>query len=90
MLGSKWTLHILHTLSCEEHGFNELKRELDGVTATMLSRRLSELQSEGIVSREVVSTSPPSTRYSLTESGVEMVDVLRDLDELELQRGASD
>lgn len=82
ILSCKWTFHVIRLLSTGEHGFNEMERALDGITSTMLSRRLKQLESEGILSREVESTSPPSTSYRLTETGRELARHLREIEEL--------
>ncbi|WP_227376644.1 winged helix-turn-helix transcriptional regulator [Haladaptatus halobius] len=82
ILGCKWTFHIIRLLSTSEHGFNEMERVLKGITSTMLSRRLKQLESEGIVSREVEQTSPPTTTYRLTETGRELSGILREIEEL--------
>lgn len=82
ILSCKWTFHVVRLLSVDEHGFNEMKRALDGITSTMLSRRLKQLESEGIVVREVEDTSPPTTTYRLTETGRELSRILREIEEL--------
>lgn len=82
LLGSKWSLHVLRLLSTGEYGFNEMKRELDGATATMLSRRLRELTCHGFVERDVADTRPPTTTYRLTARGSEFAAHLRDLEAL--------
>jgi DNA-binding HxlR family transcriptional regulator len=80
-LGGKWAFHVLRLLSEGDRGFNEMKRELDGITAKTLSRRLAELRCHGFVDRAVRPTSPPSTRYSLTSDGRHFVSLLRELEE---------
>lgn len=82
ILGCKWTFHIIRLLSIEEHGFNEMERRLDGITSTMLSRRLKQLEAEGILSKDIENTSPPSTSYSLTEVGEEMSRILKEIEDL--------
>ena len=82
ILGCKWTFHIVRLLSIEEHGFNEMERRLDGITSTMLSRRLTQLEAEGILSKEVEDTSPPSTTYCLTEVGRELSRILKEIEDL--------
>lgn len=79
-IGRKWSVHVLRLLDEQATGFNELQRALDGPTAKTLSERLSELQCAGLVSRHVEATSPPSTRYELTEAGERFVAVLRSLE----------
>lgn len=81
-LGGKWAFHVLRALWERDHGFNELKRRLRGVTAKTLSRRLSELECAGLVDRRVEATSPPASRYSLTDDGREFVALLRRMEEL--------
>ncbi len=82
ILSCKWTFHIIRYLSMDDAGFNEMERALEGITATMLSRRLKELEREGIVARSVQDTKPPETTYSLTDTGVELADILRQIEEL--------
>lgn len=79
-LGNKWTFHVLRLLSDRDAGFNEMKRELDGITAKTLSQRLRELRCRGFVERHVEATTPPSTRYTLTDAGQEFVATLRELE----------
>ena len=82
ILGCKWTFHIIRLLSVGEHGFNEMERNIEGITSTMLSRRLKQLEREGIISRTVESTTPPTTTYRLTETGVELARILREVERL--------
>jgi DNA-binding HxlR family transcriptional regulator len=49
----------------------------------MLSRRLKQLEGEGLVEREVLDTTPPTTNYSLTETGTELAAILREIEELQ-------
>jgi len=80
ILGSKWAFHVLRLLSDRQYGFNEMQRSIDGVTATMLSRRLKELQCHGFVEKHVEPTTPPSTTYELTESGDAFVELLGEME----------
>lgn len=83
ILGCKWTFHIIRLLEIDdEHGFNEMERKLTGITPTMLSRRLKQLEEEGILHKEIQSTSPPSTTYRLTETGHELSRILKEIEEL--------
>lgn len=80
LLGAKWSMHVLRLLDTGSYGFNELKREIDGVTAAMLSRRLKELECHGFVDRSVEATTPPTTTYRLTEHGREFARHLRTME----------
>ena len=82
ILGCKWTFHIIRLLLMDEYGFNEMERELHGITSTMLSRRLKQLHHEGIVSRTVESTTPPTTSYQLTETGEQLAQILLQIERL--------
>ncbi|WP_306054850.1 winged helix-turn-helix transcriptional regulator [Natronococcus wangiae] len=82
LLGAKWSVHVLRRLSTGACGFNELKRELDGITATMLSRRLKELECHGLVDRSVAPTTPPTTTYRLTPRGRRFAAVLEEMESL--------
>lgn len=81
-LGGKWSFHVLRLLADRDAGFNEVKRELDGVTSKTLAERLRELRCRGFVARDVLATTPPSTRYSLTDRGERFVSVLCELESL--------
>ena len=91
VLGPKWTLHLLRLLSEGPSGFNEIERELDGLTAPMLSQRLKELRCHGFVERTVAETSPPTASYSLTEQGERVAVHLRELESMvELRNRAAE
>ncbi|MDX1744782.1 MAG: helix-turn-helix domain-containing protein [Halobacteriales archaeon] len=82
ILGCKWTFHVIRLLSMEAHGFNEMEREIRGITSTMLSRRLKQLRREGVISRTVEDTTPPSTTYRLTETGEDLAQILLEIEDL--------
>lgn len=82
ILGCKWTFHIIRLLSMDDFGFNEMEREIHGITSTMLSRRLTQLREQGVISRTVEDTTPPSTRYSLTETGEDLAQILLKIERL--------
>ena len=71
----------------DAHGFNEMERSLHGITSTMLSRRLKQLETEGIVSRTVAETTPPTTTYRLTRTGEELAEILREIERLNPKLG---
>lgn len=82
IFGPKWTFHILRVLSEESHGFNAIRDSLRGLSAPMLSQRLKELRCHGLVERTVEETTPPTTTYTLTETGAEIARHLRELESL--------
>lgn len=80
MIGQKWKLPILWHLSKSEMlHYNELKRCVIGITNTILTKCLRELESDGLVSRFQHSTIPPSVEYRLTERGKSLLPALNEL-----------
>ncbi|MFZ6010158.1 MAG: winged helix-turn-helix transcriptional regulator [Bacteroidota bacterium] len=69
LVGGKWKLPITHALAYGPLRFKELQREVEGITARMLSKELKELELNELVKREVYATSPVTVEYSLTEYG---------------------
>ncbi len=72
-----WTLPLIHALGLAQPArFNELKRRIEGISATSLSERLSELERIGIIQRKVIPESPPRVEYSLTPKGEDLHNLL--------------
>jgi DNA-binding HxlR family transcriptional regulator len=82
-IARKWTLLILLELYKGEghtRRFSELKSCLFGITQKVLSARLRELEKEGLVKNRVDSTSfPVKSEYTLTQSGLEIIDIVKDM-----------
>jgi DNA-binding HxlR family transcriptional regulator len=78
-LGRKWSLLILRNLLHGDRHFNEMREHLPGVNPRILSQRLKELESQGLVARRVVRSSPVAVEYALTEKGHAILPVLRSL-----------
>jgi len=68
-LADKWSMMILSILKTGPARFNQLKRYLEGVSQKSLSMTLKRLERNGIITREVQSTNPPSVTYQLTALG---------------------
>jgi len=73
VLGGAWTPNIIWNLSGGPRRFSELRLDIPGISAKMLTARLRELEAKGVVLRAVKPTSPPSVEYSLTDLGQELV-----------------
>lgn len=69
LVGGKWKLPITHALTNGPLRFKELQREVEGITARMLSKELKELEVNDLVKREVFATAPVTVEYSLTDHG---------------------
>lgn len=79
MIDGKWKLPIICTLGGQTMRFNELKREVAGITSMMLTSSLKELEECGIVHRESYHEVPPKVEYSLTDGGLSLTPILFDL-----------
>lgn len=72
-LNKLWTLPVIHELGHKKPArFNELKRRIDGISATSLTERLTDLERHGIIQRKVLPETPPRVEYSLTIKGWEL------------------
>ncbi|ASR34432.1 HxlR family transcriptional regulator [Prauserella marina] len=79
VIGGKWKVLILWALHDGAKRFGELRRLVLGVTEKMLIQQLRELETDGIVHREVYHQVPPRVEYSLTELGISLNDALEPL-----------
>jgi DNA-binding HxlR family transcriptional regulator len=68
LLTERWTLHVLRTLLGGSRRFNEIAGEV-GLNAHTLRDRLRVLEENGVVTRTVISRTPPNVEYTLTEKG---------------------
>jgi len=69
VLSGKWKLPIIIALKYGHKRFKELNREIEGITARMLSKELKELEMNDLVKRTVYDTIPVSVEYELTPYG---------------------
>lgn len=77
LIGGKWKLPVLWKLSKQDTiRYNELRRQLLGVTNTMLTRVLVDLEANGLVVRREYEQVPPHVEYGLTESGRSLIPAL--------------
>lgn len=80
VIGGKWKLRILvQLLRKEVIRFNELKREISGITNTMLSNSLHELELDQLIIRNQYNEMPLRVEYSLTEKGKSLLPLLYEL-----------
>ncbi|MCA1952326.1 MAG: helix-turn-helix transcriptional regulator [Hyphomicrobiales bacterium] len=82
LLGGAWTPHVIWYLADGPRRFSELRSDIPRVSAKMLTRRLRDLEALGIVTRNVVPSSPPSVEYALSAMGREFLPVIRAIVEM--------
>lgn len=81
VLGRRWSLLILKNLSSKNVvRFNELKRNLEDISNTVLSDRLSELEKEGLIIKKIYPEIPPKVEYKLTPKTKDLEPILQSLD----------
>ncbi|ACZ91374.1 winged helix-turn-helix transcriptional regulator [Streptosporangium roseum] len=75
-IGDKWSLYVISQLSDRTKRFNELKRDIDGISQRMLTVTLRGLERDGIVSRTMYPVMPPRVDYTLTPLGRTLLDTV--------------
>jgi len=76
LLGGAWTTNLVWMLSGGPRRFGELKRDIPKISPKMLTARLRDLEEKGVVTRQVVPSSPPSVEYELSTLGRELIPVI--------------
>ncbi|MFZ0204440.1 MAG: helix-turn-helix domain-containing protein [Nitrososphaeraceae archaeon] len=80
VLGRRWTLLILKNFCTKEViRFNELKRSLSGISSTVLSDRLLDLEREGLLSKKIYPEIPPKVEYRMTPQARELESIINEL-----------
>ena len=79
IVGSKWTVLIVHDLSEGPRRFTELEHSLAGISPRTLAERLRWLESEGIVVRRSYAESPPRVEYELTDKGKALLPIVTEM-----------
>ena len=78
-VGDKWTVMVINELGEGPKRFNQLRRDIAGVSQRMLTLTLKNLERDGLVSRTVTASVPPRVDYELTELGRSMLVPVRAL-----------
>lgn len=76
IIGGRWKILILYHLFQGVKRFSELQHTLDGISQKMLTQQLREMESDGLVHREVYPQVPPKVEYSLTFLGESLQPVI--------------
>ncbi|WP_216896476.1 winged helix-turn-helix transcriptional regulator [Nocardia alni] len=72
-VGGKWSVQVIEELAEGPRRFSELERSIEGVSRRMLTRTLRSLERDGLVSRTVYATVPPSVEYAVTPLATDLV-----------------
>lgn len=69
----KWNIRVLFELvKWDFIRFGELKKQVDGITNTMLTSTLRDLESKGLIDRTQFNEIPPHVEYSLSQAGKDL------------------
>jgi DNA-binding HxlR family transcriptional regulator len=79
LIGKRWSGAILFVMTNGPLRFSEIRQLVPDLSDRLLSERLKELESEGIVERHVYDEVPVRVEYQLTPKGHALEPVLRDL-----------
>ena len=81
LIGSKWKLLILRNLFMRPWRFNELKRDLEGISQKVLTDSLRSMEADGIIIRTAYPEIPPRVEYSLSALGESMRPIMNTMEQ---------
>ena len=76
IIGGKWKLLIIRNLKERPWRFNELQRDIEGISQKVLTNSLRQMIDDGLVYRHDYQEIPPKVEYGLTELGKEMLPII--------------
>jgi len=77
VLGGKWKSILINAIYLTSPArFGELRRSVKGITQSMLTQQLRELEDDGIISRKIYAEIPPRVEYTLTEFGLTLSPIM--------------
>lgn len=76
LIGDKWKLLIIRNLKSRTLRFNELQRDLDGISQKVITKSLRQMIDDGLVYRNDYHENPPRVDYGLTDLGKEMMPII--------------
>jgi DNA-binding HxlR family transcriptional regulator len=78
-IADKWSLLVISLLEERTLRFNELRREIDGISQRMLTVTLRQLERDGLVCRTVYPVVPPRVEYCLSPLGATLLGTIQAL-----------
>ena len=81
IIGSKWKLLILRDLLQRPWRFNELKKDLEGISQKVLTDSLRSMEADGVIDRTVYAEVPPRVEYALNELGETLRPIMKAMEE---------
>ncbi|MGB0920351.1 MAG: winged helix-turn-helix transcriptional regulator [Alphaproteobacteria bacterium] len=87
VISGKWKILVIHWLLEGPMRFNQLQRELGGITHRTLSKQLKEMECDGLITRKDYGEIPPRVDYRLTALGKSLAPILYAMEEWALTHG---
>ncbi len=81
LIGKKWSIVVLQEVSLNgNRGFNAISKRMKIISPKILSKRLKELEDNGIITKERIDNGISiKTRYKLTEKGQELYSIVNNI-----------
>ena len=79
VIGGKWKPLLIFLIAHGIDRFGQMRRKVDGISKQMLTKQLRELESDGIIHREVFAEVPPRVEYSMTDLGRSLLPVIQQM-----------
>ena len=80
LIGNKWKLLILRNLQVRPWRFNELHKNLEGISQKVLTDSLRSMEEDGIITRTVYAEVPPRVEYALSDLGESMRPIIKSME----------
>lgn len=80
LIGSKWKLLVMRNLLARPWRFNELRKDLDGISQKVLTDSLRSMEADGLVVRTVYAEVPPRVEYALSPLGESMKPIIKSME----------
>ena len=81
LIGSKWKLLSMRDLLMRPWRFNELRRDLDGISQKVLTDNLRSMEADGLLVRTVFPEVPPRVEYALSPLGESMRPIIKSMED---------
>ena len=78
-IGDKWSILMIMTLATRPQRFSELHRAIRDISKRMLTQTLRDLERDGLITRHVFPTKPPSVEYRLAPLGQSLLEPMANL-----------
>ncbi|WP_025664201.1 winged helix-turn-helix transcriptional regulator [Aquimarina megaterium] len=76
LITGRWKVNILWNLNRGVNRYGQLKKSIPGISEKMLTQRLRDMETDGLIIRKDFKTIPPHVEYYLSEAGNQLVPVL--------------